>query len=467
MTTPIYHAQIVCDTVTFWNGSIVREWIGFGCLIRHDIHPYFLLVQLTRPIVQSLNTILEQIEQLEVPADGLDNVTLSASSSIIDSMSKAVFVIPTVDWKLIGKEAAQRMWSDTPTIIRVSEDHAEYMKLSSICADPCVFFEIDALELEFELCIKLDKAFDDTELIYASIMLQPSWIIEWGTNGVGGYNGQSISDAVQHPGAPPIVDEPQASTTEATETVNPPLPPQPPTQVVEVEEEEEEVACDECGVGFPISRLVNGLCYICGITCETCNEFVARSDMSTDMRVCTDCAVRCEDCDEYFHPNSIVAGICLSCRSEYYTECLICHTLTPIEDSINGVCHSCVVECNFCGDCFNPNDINSDGFCVSCAEELVKCVVCLQFEHNSEIMVDGACSSCIVACKHCGEAHAPSNLNVDGICGECMVYTACCSECDTRFDMTKLNDSLICVDCRAQLVEQIVAEPATKRRRRR
>jgi hypothetical protein len=445
----------------------VREWIGFGCLIRHDIHPYFLLVQLTRPIVQSLNTILEQIGQLEVPDDGLDNITLSASSSIhMDSMSKAVFVIPTVDWKLIGKEAAQRMWRNTPTIIRVSEDHAEYMKLSSVCADSCVFFEIGANELEFELCIKLDEAFDAPAIIYAPITLQSSWIIEWGDNGVGGYNGQSISEAVQHPGTPPIVDEPQASPTEATESVNPPLPPQPPTQVVEVEEEEEEVACYECSVEFPISQLVNDLCNICGTTCETCNEFVARSNMSTDMRVCMGCSVCCVDCHYYFHPDSVVAGICPSCRREFYTECRICHTLVSLDEDISGVCPDCVVECDFCGDRFSPNDINSDGFCFPCASELVKCVVCLKFEHNSD-MVDGACLNCTVVCQHCGETNAPSNLNVDGICGECMVYTACCSECGTRLDMTELNDSLICANCRAQLVEQIVAEPATKRRRRR
>lgn len=440
-------------------GESMTEWVGFGCFIRHGIHPYFLLVELTPSIIQGLKRIMEQAQGID-GEDGLENVILSASAAYVDEADYNVFVVPASDWKLIGKDAAMHMWQENQVLIRVSTDHAQYMKLASIDMSPGLSFETKSDDTSFDICVQLCDDDDDVSMLYATNALFKEWIEHWAEHGVAGSHGQTIADAIAAPQAPPV-SAPQQEGAGRSENTNPPLPPQP---IVPVAEEEED--CVSCGESFPLSLLRDDICPQCGAECEVCNEFFDREDMVDDDRVCEDCAHHCRHCNEYFHSNSLVDDLCHDCRESSFTQCAACSRFIDNDEMLDDVCEDCAVLCKHCEDSYAPSRINSDGFCESCADAVAKCVTCGEFRSKDQMSEDGACEDCSVACCFCDTLHAPANLS-DDICGDCMVTTAHCADCGERCAMVELNAAMLCANCQTAVTQSVVQTPAPNPRRRR
>jgi ribosomal protein L12E/L44/L45/RPP1/RPP2 len=481
----------------------VGEWLGVGLLLRYKIHPFFLIFRVTRRFVQGLSDIVRIAREINVPGS-LEYVSIGSESpgggEPDDGLS--TFVIPASEWKLIGKEAAAKIKEGEVVVIRVSEDHAKFMQVSSLPMTGPIIFELDNDDDKFTLYINLAHDTSGGELLVVPNDIPVEWVDAWTSNGVGGSHGQLVCDAISNPGAPAITQD------EAREA-NPPSPPQqpaPPAAEEEAddeddeEEEEEEAECEGCGRIVSESEIhEDGSCCVhCRASCEICHGDFSREDLADNGRVCADCAALCDHCDRFFHPsnvtnslcvecrrqhrecvechgyhheedmigdvcencaeyceicdegyppNQVTDGICISCRRQHFSICNVCGESVSNDDILpDGACYDCGVECQWCGELYHPRNINSDGFCETCMTLLQRCDECGKFKERSAL-TQGACEDCLVSCKHCGERCAPVYLGAEGICGDCMLTSSPCAQCGSRVDVANLNADMVCENC--------------------
>jgi len=483
----------------------VGEWIGIGLPLRHGIHSFFLIFRVTPYLIQAMSTVARLSREILVPGS-LEYISVGSAITRSDTPDDglSVFVIPASEWKLIGKEAAMKIKEGTAVIIRVSEDHAKFMQVSSLLIVGTILFDLDSDDNNFSLYVNLATD-TSSELLLVPEDIPVEWVDAWTSNGVGGSHGQPVYDAISNPGAPAI-------TQDETREANPPSPPQQPVPPAaeeeaddeddeeEEEEEEEEAECEGCGRIVSESEIhEDGSCCVhCRASCEICHDVFSREDLADNGRVCADCAVLCEHCDRFFHPsnvtnslcaecrrqyrecaecheyrheedmigdvcddcaeyceicdegyppNQVTDGICISCRRQHFSICTVCGESVSNDDMLpDGACYNCGVECKWCGEGYHPRNINSDGFCETCMMLLQRCDECGKFKERSAL-TQGACEDCLVTCKHCGERCAPVNLGAEGICGDCMLTSSPCARCGSRVDVANLNADMVCENC--------------------
>ncbi|OMJ84665.1 hypothetical protein SteCoe_14186 [Stentor coeruleus] len=221
--------------------------------------------------------------------------------------------------------------------------------------------------------------------------------------------------------------------------------------------------CVLCGSNYQICTLcqdgyflLDGACYLCEDTCETCltyescstcklNSHFVLNYCECDMTYGRNPIKSCSSCTEYCQYCTNDYSICDSCFDSYYlsdnlcpichntcatckttsTYCLTCHENTYITESnvcvcvngyglnsITGHCQTCSTNClictndyNVCNQCDSLYGITTtyecahcSNYCLDCAANSEICVLC-----DSQFYIDEtyACSACMNTCKTC------------------------------------------------------------------
>ena len=112
-----------------------NDWVGVGRFSDSTGDGgHFLLVRIDRAMLTVLEGLISRAQNAlgggELSEQGVDYVDVQGTMEC-DYDTIPFIVLPFTEWKLIGKDACERMHKDEPTIVRFSEDHMQYLRLSS------------------------------------------------------------------------------------------------------------------------------------------------------------------------------------------------------------------------------------------------------------------------------------------------------------------------------------------------